>query len=281
MNEGYEIPSDLKYTEKPWWGLSNVHALMAVCGLLIILAWYKVILYVGLDWHSGIFKNGVSIIILLLIVIILFKFDIWTYRFVMYLLRPYRLSKMDSRAKSFSGVIGVEGNHFYNRYGDVCAILRLRPINSDRVDPEKTDMVESNDRDFLNSLPCPIQIVGYTYKYDMNKYFESMLKHAEKLPTKVQKYLIAHLDFYRSYCDNLQLNERIIYMIIKTHSSTAKPIEELEINTEIIKVNLVKCGVAAEQLVGDEISNTIISTVTGIGALGIDYITPYTEVDEA
>lgn len=279
MKEGYEIPSDLKYTEKPWWGLSNVHALMVVCGIFIILTWYKVILYVGLDWHSGLFKNGASIIILVLIVIILFKFDIWTYRFIMYLLRPYRLSKLDSQAKSFSGIIGVEGDHYYNRYGDVCSILRLRAINSDRVDPTKIDLVESSDRDFLNSLPCPIQIVGYTYNYDMNKYFAIMLKFAEKLPKKVQKYLVAHLDYYRSYCDDLQLNERIIYMIVATQSSTAKPLEQLGINTGIITVNLEKCGVAAEKLVGDEISNMIISTVTGIGALGIDYITPYTDVE--
>jgi len=280
MKDGYEIPSDMKYTEKPWWGLSNVHALMTICGLSIIYAWYKVITYLGYDYHSGLFKNGASIIILLLIIIILFKFDIWTYRFIMYLFRPYRLSKLDSQAKSFSGIIGVEGNHYYNRYGDVCAILRLRAINSDRVDPIKKDLVEKNDRDFLNSLPCPIQIVGYTYDYDMNKYFLIMLKLADKLPKKVQKYLVAHLDYYRSYCDNLHINERIIYMIVSTQSSTAKPLEQLGINTGIITLNLEKCGVIADRLVGDEISNMIISTVTGIGALGIDYITPYTDVEE-
>ena len=197
----------------------------------------------------------------------------------MYLLRPYELKRHDRTAQDFVGIIGIEGDVLYNRYGDVCAILQLTALNSDRIDPSKVDIIEERDRTFLNSLPCKIQIVKYTYDYNMDRYFDRMLATARKLPNNVQKYLIAHLDFYQKYCDSVAISDPEMYLIAAVDSGTANPIEQLDINTGIIQANLVGCGVLARRLISDEISDVVIKIMTGIGETGLGYVSPYVEVN--
>ena len=140
-----------------------------------------------------------TMILAFVICLIFFELDIWLYLGYQYVSRPYRMSRKDAACRSFSGVYGIEGNYFYNRYGDLCSILKLLPLNSNRVDPDKLDVVEANDKKFLNALPCPVQIVGYTYNYNLEKYYKSMLKYAQRLPKQMKSMLIAHLDFYSDY----------------------------------------------------------------------------------
>lgn len=278
-DDGYEMPSDLKHTSKPLWGFSVVHFIFGVVGLCTMYGWYKLILLIGLDHNSYIFIFGLIVILAFAICLIFFELDIWLYRGYQYVSRPYRMSRKDAACKSFSGIYGIEGNHYYNRYGDLCSLLKLIPLNSNRVDPDKLDVVETNDKKFLNALPCPVQIVGYTYNYNLEKYYKSMLKFAQRLPKKMKSMLIAHLDFYSEYCDNLEINQKVIYMIISVPSGTARPLETLNLNTDIIKGNLVSCGVVGVRQTGTEIANVVISTTTGIGDEGIDYLNLFMDVD--
>ena len=67
MKEGYEIPSDLQYVSKPWWGLSTIHFVIVVVGVLLSIGWYKLI---G-DFNSPVFRTGMSIIIIAVVITIL------------------------------------------------------------------------------------------------------------------------------------------------------------------------------------------------------------------
>ena len=106
-----------------------------------------------------------------------------------------------------------------------------------------------------------------------------MLKYAQRLPKQMKSMLIAHLDFYSDYCDNLDINQKILYMIISVPSGTARPLETLNLNTDIIQTNLVSCGVIGVRQTESEIANMVISTTTGIGDEGIDYLNLFMDVD--
>ncbi len=278
-DDGYEMPSDLKHTSKPLWGFSVLHFAFAVVGVLLIIGWYKLILFIGLNHESNIFIAGLIIIIAVVICLVFFELDLWVYLALRYVSRPYRMSRKDTACKSFSGIYGIEGNHYYNRYGDLCTLLKLIPMNSNRIDPAKVNDVETADKKFLNALPCPVQIVGYTYNYNLEKYYKSMLKYAQKLPKQMKSMLIYHLDFYSTYCDNLEINQKEIYMVISVPSGAARPLETLNLNTDIIQSNLVSCGVFGVRQTESEIANIVISVTTGIGNEGIDYLNLYTDVD--
>lgn len=279
MDEGYEMPSDLKHASKPLWGLSVLHFCFLIAGVLIMGIWWKLITFVGFSLNSMIFKLGIILIIAFVACLIFFELDRWIYLGVKYITRPYRFSRIETECKAFIGIYGIEGDYYYNRYGDVCSIIKLISLNSNRVDPDKLDIVEANDKKFLNALPCPIQIVGYSTSYNLDDYYKSMLKYAQRLPSKTKSMLIAHLDYYTEYCDNLEINEKNIYMIVTVKSGTARPLDTLNLNTGIIQNNLIPCGVAGVRLTETEISNLVITTTTGIGNEGIDYLNLFTDVE--
>jgi len=279
-DDGYEMPSDLKHTSKPLWGFSVLHFMFIVAGVISIILWYKLILVIGLDHNSNIFIAGVILITAAIICLIFFELDRWVFYGLKYISRPYRIRRNDAECKNFTGIYGIEGDYFYNRYGDLCTILKLIPMNSNRIDPDKQDVVESNDKKFLNALPCPIQIVGYTYNYNLSKYYTQMLKYAQGLPKNMKTMLVNHLDFYSDYCDNLDINEKVIYMIVSVPSGTAQAMETLNMNTDIIQTNLISCGVFGVRQTESEIANIVISASTGIGNDGVDYLTQCTDVEE-
>ena len=277
IKEGYDIPTDLQHTPKHWFGLSNKQALLAAITVLSWWGWHKIasLLYIP----SPIYRLGFILIGVLAICTIFLELDMWMYRMVRWIVAPFYVTHFDKAAKQISGIIGIEDDHYWNNYGDVCAILRLSAINSDRVDADKSEIVEKFDKDFLNALPCPVQIVGYTYNYNLDPYISSMLSYANNLPKKVMEYRIAHLNFYKKYIGEKNIRERVIYMIVKTDSRLADPAETLDVNVAIISRNLTKSGTYARRLVGDEISTTMVMVATGIGEEGMQYMEPYTEVE--
>jgi len=201
------------------------------------------------------------------------------YYAVKWAIEPYYVTKFDTAAKQVSGITGVSKNHYWNVDGELCAMMRMTAINSDRVDPAKADRVEKADKDFLNSLPCPIQIVGYTYDYDVKKYIDQMLSCAEGLPESVMKYRVAHLNFYREYIADKNIRERMLYLIIKVGAQTANAEDTIDTYASIITKNLLDCGVLGSQMSGQEIRDAMLMVATGIGERGADYTSPYTEVD--
>lgn len=278
IKEGYDIPSDLQHTPKHWFGLSNKHALLAALTIATMYGWYKLTSVMYLP--SIVFRAGFVIIGVLAICAIWLELDMWMYRFIRWMIAPFYVTRFDKAAKQVSGIIGIDGDHYWNVEGDVCAMLRLTAINSDRVDADKSIIVEKFDKDFLNSLPCPVQIVGYTYNYNLDRYISDMLSYANNLPKKVMEYKIAHLNFYHQYIGDKNIRERVIYMIIKTDSRLSEPTETLDTYVSIISKNLVKSGVRPKRLMNDEISTTMIMIATGIGEEGMRYLTPYPEVAE-
>lgn len=277
IKEGYDIPSDLKHTPTPWFGLSTRHALLALLSVAVLLIWIKLTMLLAIP--AILFKLGLVIIGIFALGAVFLDLDMWMYRSVRWAMTPYYVTRFDKAAKQVSGIIGIEGDHYWNVRGDVCAILRLTALNSDRSDLDKANIIEKADKNFLNSLPCSVQIVGYTYDYKLDKYITSMLSCAKDLPKKVMEYRVAHLNFYQQYIKDQNIRERALYMIITADTTLSEPIETLDINVSIISKNLLASGAIGRRLAGTEIQTTMIMIATGIGDEGIEYLMPYSEVE--
>lgn len=277
VKENYDIPSDLKFVARPWYGLSWKEAGILLCSVVAAAIWLNVSKLMCLP--GIVMKTGMVLIGLLALGLIVLHLDVWMYHAIKWLMGPYYIHQFDTAAKQVSGISGIEDNYYWNVDGDLCAILHLTAINSDRVDGSKARNVEKADKNFLNSLPCPIQIVGYTYNYNIRKYISSMIGCADGLPKKVMKYRVAHLNFYRKYVEDKNIRERVLYLIIKVDAQAADPKDTLDIYSNIISKNLVASGVRGKRLSGTEIEAVSLMIATGIGEEGLEYLTQYTEVE--
>ena len=102
IKEGYDIPSDLKHTPKPWFGLSNKHALLATVTIAAMYGWYKLTSMICLP--SIAFRVGFIIIGILAICAIWLELDMWMYRFVRWIVAPFYVTRFDKAAKQVSGI---------------------------------------------------------------------------------------------------------------------------------------------------------------------------------
>lgn len=278
MEDGYDLPSDLKNERKYIFGLTVSQMVIASIALILMWIWYYVMLIFGFTMKSGNMRLGFMIIATLAIISALYHLDRLIMSFYYFVTRKKRLNRYNKAAREFVGTEQVEHDHYYTNLRDVCAIMRLRALSSYRLEPEMGSVVQSKTCNFLNSLPCKIGLYGYNFDYSMEDYFKKMMVNSCRLSKKNQMYLIDHLNFYRKYCKENEIKMDTIYMVLSVPMESANPIETLDTNCKIVTAGLLEMGIAPDRLVGDEISNLNIAISTGFGVEGIDYMSLYTDV---
>jgi len=279
INDGYDMPADVNHESRNWWGLSDVHFGMAVIGVILIGIWYRVCMLFGLEGLTLIFMQGIVVIVVLVVSAAALKLDQWVVRVIRWGLQPYQIAHDDKKVTELSGIIDIEGDHFLSSSGKVCAILQLTAIGNNRVDPEKQEATLSCDRDFLNALPCPVQIMGRNFNYDIGEYIDRRLKRSDRLSPKAHALKIDNLNFIREYIKEHEIRDKIELMVIGVDSDRSNPIDELNINVDIIIANLATSGVSGRRLYDSEIAAVSIMLCTGVGQSAMDYLSPYMEVN--
>jgi hypothetical protein len=280
INEGYDMPADVNHESRNWWGLSDRHFGMAVIGVCIIGIWYRVCMLFGLNGLTLIFMQGVIVIAVLVVSAAALKLDQWVVRVIRWYFQPYQVMHDDKDVTELSGIIDIEGDHFLSTSGKVCAILQLTAIGNNRVDPEKQETTLACDRDFLNALPCPIQIMGRNFNFDIGAYIAKRLKGSDRLSPKAHALKIDHLNFIQVYIKENEIRDKIELMVIGVDSDRSQPIDELNTNVDIIVANLMTSGVVGRRLYGSEIAAVTIMLCTGVGQSAMDYLSPYMDVEQ-
>ena len=274
----YDTPKDVEYTPKPFWGLSTKYALMLAIAAGAAYGWHELTARLGFGTDSDVFKFGFLTILALFFAFVIFRLDIVAYRIARWWMHPYQMTRSDRKAKEISGIVDVEHDWYLNRYGDACAIMQLSATNSDRVEGINLDAVITGTKTFLNSLPCPIQLIRYSFPYPTEDYIDSMLKNTKYLPKKPHEWLITHLVHYKEYCIEENIQETTFYLVIKTGGQSKSAIETLNMNAKVIESSIKSTGVYANRLSGAEITTAILMLTSGIGKPGLDYLSEYVEV---
>lgn len=278
ITHDYDTPKDVEYTSKPFWGLSTKYALMLAGAAGAAYGWHELSSRLGFGADTDVFRLGFLTILAITGAFALFRLDIVAYRIAMWCMHPHTMNRSDRKAKEISGIVEVEHDWYLNRYGDACAIMQLSAMNSDRVEGTNIDAVLTGTKTFLNSLPCPIQLLRYSMPYPTEDYIDSMLEDTESLPKKDKEFLVTHLVHYKEYCTDENIQEPMFYMVIKVDGQSKDSLETLGMNAKVIVGAAKGAGVYASRLSGAEITTAILMLTTGIGKPGLDYLSEYVEV---
>ena len=273
------MPADVNHESRNWWGFSNIHFVMLLLGGAILYGWYSLCGILGFAFSSQIFLNGAVVIVAVTGVSIKLNLDKWVVRVIRWGFQPYQVAQDDRKTTELSGILDIRGDHFLSTSGKLCAILDLTAIGNNRVDPEQRETVLTNDRDFLNALPCPIQIMGRNFNYDIGEYIDKRLKGSDRLSPKAHALKIDHLNFIQNYVKDHDIKDKMELLILGIDSDRSTPIDELNNNVAIITENLMASGVVGRRLYDSEIAAVAIMLCTGIGQSGLDYLSPYMEVN--
>lgn len=279
IHDGYDMPTDINHESRNWWGLSNVHFVMAGLGVAMLYGWYMACISLGLAVQSQIFLNGAVVIVSVTAATIKLNLDKWVIRVVRWCFQPYQVAHDDKKVTELSGIADIHGDYYLSTSGKFVALLDLTATGNDRIDPEQQETVLSSDRDFLNSLPCPIQIVGRTFPYDIGDYIAKRLKNSDRLSPKAHAMKMDHLQHIKNYIVNKKIRDKIELIVISVDSDRSRPLDELNNNVDIIVRNLATSGVIGRRLHSSEIAAVGIMFTTGFGKSGIDYLSLYMDVD--
>lgn len=279
IKAGYDMPADINHESRNWWGLTDIHFVMVLLGGAILYGWYLLCGTLGLNWSSQVFLNGAVVIVAITIATIKLNLDKWVVRVVRWCFQPYQVAQDDKNVTELSGIMDIQGDHYLSTSGKICAILELSAIGNNRIDPEQQETILGQDRDFLNALPCAIQILGRNFNYDIGEYIDKRLKGSDCLSPKAHALKIDHLNFIKEYIKEHDITDKMELLVLGVDSDRSHPIDELNNNVAIITENLMTSGVVGRRLHDSEIAAVAIMLRTGIGKSGLDYLSPYMEVN--
>jgi len=273
-NIGYEIPPSLKYEEKIFAGLTRRQVIYLV--LAFILCAMVVKLSAAFAMYGTVYKFILIFVLCSIIgtsiAICQLRLDSWVMTIGKYMKKGKKINRFDKEMLDFLSLNEINHDHYFNVYGDACTILKMYTLTGDRSNSKYSDKIRERDTDFLNSIPCPVQIVGYSSLFDIEKYVAMILSGAKLLSDDQQKLMIGHLSHIKQYCKDENVKDKMIYMIIKTPVNTINQSERLDIDTKTIIKGLSECFVVGERLTGTALTNTQLMISCNVGRDGIDYL---------
>ena len=273
-NIGYEIPPSLKYEEKIFAGLTLrqvIYLFFAVVICVIIIKTTGDFAVYG-DVYKVLLIFSLLTIVCAFLAICQLRLDSWFVTVIKYIRRGKKINRFDKEMSKFLSLRDVKYDHYFNVYGDACSILKIYTLTGDRSDAKNADKIRQLDTDFLNSLPCTIQILGYSSLFDIEKYTSMVMNNVKLLPDEQQRLMIGHLNHIDQYCKDQNVKDKMLYMIIKTPVNSLNQIEKLDIDTNTIIKGLSNCFVVGDRLTGARLINTHLMIACGIGREGIDYL---------
>lgn len=144
-------------------------------------------------------------------------------------------------------------------------ILETSSINFELKSEQEQDVLIDSFQNFLNSLPCELQIVVRVREVDIDHYLEqiSQTKHQEK--EKVYKDQITnYCQFIKTMVSGNKILSRRFYVVIPYHHTERNSdfhliIEQINLNRDIVFRGLEKLGMKARQLDSLEILDLFYS----------------------
>lgn len=137
-------------------------------------------------------------------------------------------------------------NHEYR------AVIEVSSLNFELKSEDEQDALIDTYEGFLNSLPCPIQIVIRIRELDMTKYLSDL---SVRLEDEKEDIYIEQLNNYSEFVGNLVADNRILsrhfYIVLPFNArggdfEAAK--EQLTINADIVNKGLMRLGMHTRRL---------------------------------
>jgi len=140
-------------------------------------------------------------------------------------------------------------------------ILETSSINFELKSEEEQDVIIDSFQNFLNSLPCEIQILVRVREVDIDRYIEDIgkIKDKETIPA-YKKQIDGYCSFVKKLVSGNKILSRRFYIVIPyKHSERHQDIklikEHLNLEKDIIVKGLERMQMKARSLTGLEILN--------------------------
>ena len=174
----------------------------------------------------------------------------------------YQKSGKRSSRRQIS-IIGVENGVLVLPPHEYRMVLEASSINFELMSEAEQDVLLENYQSFLQSLPCPLQIVVRVREVDMEDYLEAARQRGESEINPVyQRQMSAYVDYVRGLIKSNKILSRRFYIVL-SHSSQKTAFEfasdQLGLHADIISTGLAKLGMNTRQLGSLEILDLFYS----------------------
>jgi hypothetical protein len=134
-------------------------------------------------------------------------------------------------------------------------VIEASPVNFELKSEEEQDALIDTYESFLDSLPCPLEIVVRIRELDMDKYLADIqeLLHEEK-ETIYRDQIENYTEFVQSLVADNKILSRHFYVVLPYTArdfDTAK--EQLSLNADMVSKGLMRLGMRTRQLTNLEL----------------------------
>jgi hypothetical protein len=162
----------------------------------------------------------------------------------------FTLRKSDKKASSRQqiNIKGVRDGVLLLPNNQYRVALEVSSLNFELKSEAEQDALIDTYESFLNSLPCPLQIIVRIRELDMSKYLADL--HARHADEKEEVYK-AQLQNYSEFVQSLVEDNKILYVVLPygaKEDDFAAAKERLMLNADLIAKGLMRMGVQTRQL---------------------------------
>lgn len=130
------------------------------------------------------------------------------------------------------------------------AVYEVSSVNFELKSEEEQDALIDTYESFLNSLPCPLQIIVRIRELDMSDYLANLNDHLVGEKEKIYKDQIKNYsEFVQDLvADNRILSRRFYVVLLCDNADFDSAKEQLTINGDILKKGFERLGIATRKL---------------------------------
>ncbi len=155
------------------------------------------------------------------------------------------------------GVLILPGNKYR-------IILETSAVNFELKSEEEQDQIIDVFQNFLNSLPCPVQILIRTREVDIDGYLQDFITHNNSEDEQVYKQQFKdYVIFIKKLVSGNKILSRKFFLVISDTRESKRDFslikEQLHLNRDIVSKGLEKLGMKTRTLGNLEILDTFYS----------------------
>lgn len=156
------------------------------------------------------------------------------------------------------GILILPGNNYR-------VVLETSAINFELKSEDEQDQIIDTFQNFLNGLPCPVQILISTRKVDIDGYLEDFMNTNNHEKNKIYKTALEEYgQFIKKLVSGNKILTRRFYLVISASSKGSKhgfaiAKEQLKLNQDIVIKGLERLGMKTRRLGNLEILNLFYS----------------------
>lgn len=164
-------------------------------------------------------------------------------------------SNKKTSARQQINIKGVRGNMLLLPRDQYRVVIEVSPVNFELKSEEEQDALIDTYESFLDSLPCPLEIVVRIRELDMDKYLADI---QELLNEEKEEIYRSQIENYTEFVQGLVADNRILsrhFYVVLPYTAhdfdTAK--EQLSLNADMVSKGLMRLGMQTRQLTNLEL----------------------------